>query len=140
MGTNHTSLILPFPMRIAWDRDQIITKITIHEKVHDAQHRCLVRIADAYTDSEIKRHGFDLYGGTYNPRKKRGGTSWSMHAFACASDFDPERNQLKWGRELAYLARPECDKFWRIWEEEGFVSLGRAKNFDWMHVQAALPN
>ena len=23
------------------------------------------------------------------------------------------------------------------WEEEGWISLGRARDFDWMHVQAA---
>lgn len=50
---------------------------------------------------------------------------------------DPERNRLKWGRDRASLARPEYDPWWRCWEEEDWVSLGRARNFDWMHVQAA---
>ena len=33
--------------------------------------------------------------------------------------------------------RPEYETSWWFWEEEGWVSLGRTKNPDWMHVQAA---
>jgi len=54
-----------------------------------------------------------------------------------SADFDPERNRLQWGRDRAAFARPEYDAWWRQWEEEGWVSLGRTANFDWMHVQAA---
>jgi len=35
------------------------------------------------------------------------------------------------------LARPEYDFWWRLWEEAGWVSLGRSKNYDWIHIQAA---
>ena len=67
----------------------------------------------------------------------RGGTRWSTHAWGIAIDYDPDRNQLKWGRDRAAFARPEYDAWWRLWEEEGWVSLGRTRNYDWMHVQAA---
>ena len=67
----------------------------------------------------------------------RGGTQYSMHSWGIAIDFDPERNQLNWGRDRARLAAADCVPFWDIWEAEGWVSLGRARNFDWMHVQAA---
>jgi hypothetical protein len=52
-------------------------------------------------------------------------------------DWDPERNQLKWGRDRASLDASVYDFWWRTWEAEGWVSLGRSRNFDWMHVQAA---
>lgn len=29
---------------------------------------------------------------------------------------------------------------WKCWEEEGWVSLGRQRNYDRMHVQAAKLN
>lgn len=58
------------------------------------------------------------------------------HAWGLAIDWDPAHNKLKWGRDRARLARPEYDTWWRLWEEEGWVSLGRTRNFDWMHVQA----
>ena len=35
------------------------------------------------------------------------------------------------------FARPEYNMWWKLWEEEGWVSLERQRNFDWMHVQAA---
>ena len=35
------------------------------------------------------------------------------------------------------LAQPDGETFWKLWEDEGWVSLGRARNYDWMHVQAA---
>jgi hypothetical protein len=67
----------------------------------------------------------------------RGGSAWSTHAWGIAIDWNPSSNKLKWGREQATLARPEYDAWWDIWEEEGWLSLGRARNYDWMHVQAA---
>jgi hypothetical protein len=60
-----------------------------------------------------------------------------MHSWGIAMDYDPERNKLKWGRDKAAFAWPEYDAWWRLWEEEGWISLGRQRNFDWMHIQAA---
>ncbi|MCH7410937.1 hypothetical protein MM239_16125 [Belliella sp. DSM 111904] len=60
-----------------------------------------------------------------------------MHSWGIAIDFDPSNNQLKWGRDMATFAGPEYHAWWDIWESEGWVSLGRLRNFDWMHVQAA---
>lgn len=137
VGTNQTSLILPFPMRIAWDLRKTVTRITLHEKVHDSAKRCFERIADAYTAEKRREIGIDLFGGSLNVRKMRGGTSWSMHSWGIAIDFDPARNQLTWGRDRARLAKPDCETFWRIWEDEGWVSLGRTRGYDFMHIQAA---
>jgi len=56
---------------------------------------------------------------------------------AVALDWDPAHNQLNWGRGRASLAASSYDFWWQAWEEEGWVSLGRSRNYDWMHVQAA---
>jgi hypothetical protein len=90
-----------------------------------------------YGPDKVRQLGLDLFGGCLNVRKMRGGSAWSMHSWGIAFDFDPDRNQLKWGRDRAVFARPEYQKWWELWEEEGAVSLGRARNFDWMHVQFA---
>ncbi|MFY9289254.1 MAG: peptidoglycan-binding protein [Methylorubrum rhodinum] len=137
VGLHQTQLVLPFPMRLAWDKKVVVNRISIHEKVHDSAARAFDRIAAAYDEAARKKLGLDLFGGSLNVRKMRGGSSYSMHSWGIAIDFDPERNQLKWGRDKARLAQPDAEEFWRIWEAEGWVSLGRARNMDWMHVQAA---
>lgn len=136
-GSNQTIIDLPFKMRIAWDTRKVIKSFSIHEKVHDSALRCFERIADAYDEDMRREIGIDLFGGCLNVRKMRGGSNWSMHAYGVAIDFDPARNMLRWGKDKARLALPDCEKFWRIWEDEGWLSLGRVRNIDFMHIQAA---
>lgn len=137
VGTRQVTIPLPYPMALAWDTSQTITRISLHEKVAPSAARALDRVLAHYGMAKIQDLGLDLFGGSLNVRKMRGGSSYSMHAWGIAIDFDPERNQLKWGRDRARLARPDAEAFWKIWEAEGWVSLGRAANYDWMHVQAA---
>lgn len=137
VGKNQVMLNLPFTMRIAWDLGKSVSRISVHEKVHDSARRAFSRIANAYDEAERADLGIDLFGGSLNVRKMRGGTNWSMHSWGIAIDFDPIRNQLKWDRSRARLARSDAEEFWRIWEAEGWLSLGRARDYDWMHIQAA---
>jgi hypothetical protein len=127
----------PWTLRLAWDTSQIVRSISIHERVARSLERILGRVHAHYGEDRLQDLRLDLYGGSYAPRRKRHGTSWSTHAWAIAIDWDPSNNKLEWGRDRASLARPEYADWWRFWEEEGWVSLGRARNFDWMHVQAA---
>ncbi|MDF2620743.1 MAG: hypothetical protein K0S00_3402 [Xanthobacteraceae bacterium] len=137
VGADQVKLALPYPLRIAWDKGQTVKSISLHRKVADSAGRVLARVLDHYGMDEIRNLGLDLFGGSLNVRKMRGGSSYSMHSWGIAIDFDPERNQLEWGRERARLARPDAEAFWKFWEAEGWLSLGRARNYDWMHVQAA---
>jgi hypothetical protein len=136
-GANQGMLTLPFPMRIAWDKDQTITRMKLNEKVIESAGRVFEKIASRFDARERERFGMDLFGGSLAIRQMRGGTDWSVHSWGCAIDFDPERNQLRWTKRKATLASPECTDFWEFWEEEGWLSLGRARDYDWMHVQAA---
>jgi len=135
-GVNQVLLALPYPMKLAWDQGTIVKRISLHEKVAPSAERALKKVLEAY-GSRIPQLGLDLYGGSLNVRKMRGGTQWSMHSWGIAIDFDPEHNQLRWGRDLARLARSEYIVFWQAWEAEGWINLGRERNYDWMHVQAA---
>lgn len=137
VGKRQTLLALPYPMRLAWDRTKTVTRISLHEKVVASAGRVLGRALEHYGEQGIKDLGLDLFGGSLAVRKIRGGSAWSMHSWGIAIDFDPERNQLRWGRDKAKLAGKAAGAFWALWEEEGWVSLGRARNYDWMHVQAA---
>jgi hypothetical protein len=139
VGANQATLELPagYPMRVAWDPAKAITRFACHEKICAPARRVLVRVLDHYGPARIAELKLDRFGGCLNVRRMRGGSAWSTHAWGAALDFDPERNQLKWNRTQARFARPEYDRWWSLWEAEGFVSLGRARDFDWMHVQAA---
>jgi hypothetical protein len=139
VGANQATLELPqgYSMRIAWDPAKTVTRFSCHEKICAPARRVLVRVLDHYGPARIAELGLDRFGGCLNVRRMRGGSAWSTHAWGAALDFDPERNQLKWNRTQVRFARPEYDQWWSLWEAEGFVSLGRARDFDWMHVQAA---
>ena len=131
-----TKINLPYTHRLAWDKRQKVTKTTCNKKVAKSIVRVLTKVLDHYGIEEIKRLGLDLYGGCYNARVMRGGSKLSTHSWAMALDYNPGENKLKWGRAKARFARAEYDKWWEFWEEEGWVSLGREKNYDWMHIQA----
>lgn len=128
---------LPYPMVIAWDPSKIVKKITCHKLVKDSMVRVLTNVHTHYGMGKIIELRLDYFGGCFNYRKMRGGNQLSMHSWGIAIDFDPDCNQLKWGRDRAVFARPDYNRFWEFWEAEGWVSLGRSRNFDWMHVQAA---
>jgi hypothetical protein len=127
----------PWKLKLAWDKSTTMTHVGVHAKVADSVGDVFEKVHAHYGEAELKRLRLDLFGGCYFKRKKRGGSTWSTHAWAIALDWDPERNQLKWGRDKASLDASAYDFWWRAWEKEGWVSLGRSRNYDWMHVQAA---
>jgi len=137
VGQNQTQIDVPFDMWLAWSKSTRVRKMTVHKLVADSASKVLIRIAGTYSPAERKDLGIDLFGGSLNVRKMRGGNSYSMHSWGIAIDFDPERNQLSWGKDKARLAHPDTVPFWVAWESEGWLSLGRSRNFDWMHIQAA---
>ena len=136
-GSNQVTLQLPYPMRIAWEPKQTVRSWSCHSKVHDNMKRIFERTLEHYGYERIKELRLDLWGGTLNVRKMRGGSNWSMHAWGIACDIDPDNNQLRWGRDKATLAKPVYNKFWEFVYDEGAISLGKERNFDYQHFQFA---
>jgi len=126
---------LPYPMRLAWDKKHIITRMRCHKLVAENFKNIFKDLLDHYGLPEIQRLGIDLYGGCFNFRKMRGGTDWSRHSWGVAIDLDPERNLLKETSATARFARPEYKAMIDIFYRNGFESLGVEKNYDWMHFQ-----
>jgi hypothetical protein len=126
-------LIPPYPL---FYDEKPISFFYIHHKCRDSAMRVLTAVKNIYGD-RIHALGLDRYDGCYNPRKMRGGNAWSMHAYGCAIDFDASHNQFREDHRTARFARPEYKEWMDAWEVEGWVSLGRARDFDWMHFQAA---
>lgn len=136
-GDNQTRFSLPFEMRLSWDEEKIIKSFFCHKKVRDSLGKIYQNVFELYGSKEIERLRLDIFGGCYSNRKKRGGDNLSIHAFAAALDIDPNRNKLRWDHTKASLSQNVYEPFWREFEKEGWVSLGRSRNNDWMHAQAA---
>ncbi len=136
-GSSLVMLDLPYPLRLSWQLSQQVRRTQCHHKVRDSLRAVLEAVLAHYGPDGIAELRLDLYGGGFNLRDMRGGTRLSTHAWGIAFDFDPARNKLEWGRDRAAFAAPVYDAWWQCWEQEGWLSLGRHRNFDWMHVQAA---
>ena len=86
---------------------------------------------------QVQALRLDQFGGCLNVRPRRGGNTYSVHAWGAAVDLDPVNNALRWDRSRAACAKAAYEPFWKIVEEQGWTSLGRQKDYDWMHFQAA---
>ena len=128
---------LPFPMRLSWDTGKVVTRISCHRLVADSLVRIFERTLKHYGMERVQALGLDLYGGCFNDRTVVGGQSKSMHAWGIAVDVDPDRNSYSCHAPHAGLNRVECEAFWGFVEDEGAVSLGRERDYDWMHFQFA---
>lgn len=126
----------PWTLRLAWDLRSTRSFVWAHPKISEDIGEVFELVWQTYGEQEIARLRLDRFGGDFNPRTMRGGTKWSDHAFAVAYDWDPERNQLRWGADRAALAHPVYEEWWRAWEDYGFRSLGRERGYDFMHVAA----
>lgn len=129
------TLNLPYPMRLSWDKNVKVNKMQCHKLAHDKFKAVFTEILEVYGYEKIVELGIDLFGGCFNFRAMRGGTAPSRHSWGIAIDLDPERNQLKETSKTARFARPEYKKMIDIFYKHGFISLGREKNFDWMHFE-----
>jgi len=129
------TLKLPYPMRLAWDKNVKVNKMQCHRLVHDKLSAIFNDILAHYGYEKIVELGIDLFGGCFNFRTMRGGSEPSRHSWGISIDLDPERNKLKETSKTARFARPEYKPMIDIFYKHGFVSLGREKNYDWMHFE-----
>jgi hypothetical protein len=134
-GSYLTTINLPYPMRLAWDKNTVVTKMRCHKLAADAFAGVFADLLKHYGLAELQRLGIDLFGGCFNFRAMRGGSDWSRHSWGIAIDLDPERNLLRESKKTARFARPEYKPMIDIFYKHGFVSLGIEKDYDWMHFE-----
>jgi hypothetical protein len=131
---------LPYQMVLAWNVNKPVSKVRCHEKAADSLLRILSDIEAEFGRDGIIENGLHLYGGCYNHRKMRGGSSWSRHAWGIAIDLNPDDNGLKtpWdadkiGQE-GFATMPV--KAIEIFERHGWKSYAKSWGKDAMHFQA----
>jgi hypothetical protein len=106
--------VTDLPYKIYYDK-KVVSSIRCHYKIADdlkhrlnaiwAAARAQVKKRDGYTlTSEhydkatvefLHARHLDVFGGCYNNRSIRGGTSMSMHAWGAAVDWNPAENALR---------------------------------------------
>lgn len=128
---------LPASMRIAWNLDQRISTFSCHEKVAEPLEKIFQETLKHYGEDTWRDLRLDIWAGCFAVRPMRGGVNYSMHSWGIAVDIDSANNQLKWKKPRASLSGDKYVPFWNIVESTGAVSLGRARDFDWMHFQFA---
>lgn len=134
-GEYLVSINLPYPMRLAWDKNTKVKTMRCHKLVAENFKNVFTELLVTYGYEKIVELGIDLFGGCFNFRAMRGGSDYSRHSWGIAIDLDPERNLLKETSKTARFARPEYKPMIDVFYKHGFVSLGREKNYDWMHFE-----
>jgi len=127
---NLVSITFPYPMYYA---GKLVTKTRCHKKVADSLLRVLTSIGDRWGNWRGVMEEAEDYGGCYNFRLKRGGTSYSLHAYGAAIDLDADDNQFRDSWPM------KADMPLEIMEEfakEGWIAAGAFWGYDSMHFQA----
>lgn len=124
----------PYP--IYYDGKEYKHGVRVHKRVADSLAAVFADVLKEYGAEKIHKLGLDVYDGAYTYKRTAGGGSLSVHAWGLAIDWGAARNGLRVHAPQAQFSGPEYAAWWRIWERHGWHSLGREKDYDWMHVQA----
>lgn len=120
----------PYPM---FFNDKRVTSTRVHRKCAASLLRVLTAIGSRFaTEPHIKDEAQD-FGGVFNFRLKRGGSTYSLHAYGAAIDLDADDNSFRASWPM------QSDMPLEIMEEfarEGWIAAGAFWGFDPMHFQA----
>ena len=134
---DESNLVLVSPAYPLYFEGRLVKHVRVHKLIAEHVQAAFREVLEAYGLKKIKELGLDQYDGSFNYRTTASGKSTSLHAWGIAIDFAAVENAYFQTHKTASLARPECEKWWQIWESHGAVSLGRSRDYDWMHLQFA---
>lgn len=131
-GDEKNLITIEFPFATFYEGKKV-TRFRCHKKVADSLVRALKNIGEKYgKDRGIMEEAED-FGGVFNFRSKRGGSSYSIHAWGAAIDLDADDNTFRDSWPM------KSDMPLEIMEEfakEGWLSGGAFWGYDAMHMQA----
>jgi hypothetical protein len=132
-GTYLTTITLPYTM--FYDGNPVKT-MRCHKLIANDFLNVFKDLLAHYGYAKLKELDITDFGGCFNYRLMRGSTTkLSAHSWGTAIDLDANRNTLRESSATARFARPEYKAMIDIFYKHGFISLGREKNYDWMHFQ-----
>lgn len=132
---NLTRLVPPYRMVLAWDTARELSAIRVHKKVAPSLESILERILEHYgSQAAVEQARLHLFGGAYNFRLKRGGSTLSNHSWGSAIDLDPERNAF--GRRWKPGAGMMPEAVVELFKSEGWRWGGPFPKADAMHFEA----
>lgn len=130
---NLVSFDFPFPM---FYEGKKLLKSRCHYLVRDSLLRVLKSLEPLLSTTADGIEAATDYGGIYNFRPKRGGTSMSLHSWGIAIDLDADDN----GFRDAWPVKADMPfSIMEAFAREGWTAAGAFWGYDAMHFQATRP-
>ena len=127
---NLVRITFPYPMFYG---DKVVTSTRCHRKVAESLTRILIDIDGRYGRSRPIMEEAEDYSGIFNFRLKRGGTSYSLHAYGAAIDLDVDDNSFR----DTWPARADMPiEIMECFAREGWKSGGAFWGYDAQHFEA----
>jgi hypothetical protein len=132
-STHLTIIEFPYTMFYGGKR---VTKTRCHKKVAASLGRILLQLGQIYGDNREVMEEAEDYGGIFNFRPKRGGTSYSVHSWGAAIDLDADDNTF---RDTWPINADMPLEIMEAFAREGWQSAGAFWGYDAMHFEATRP-
>lgn len=128
--SNLVMIDLPFPM--FYDGKKV-TRTRVNKKCATSLLRILTAIKSRIEAAPHIQDEAEDYGGIFNNRNKRGGSTKSLHAWGAAIDLDADDNTF---RDTWPIAADMPLEIMEEFAREGWKSAGAFWGYDSMHHQA----
>lgn len=131
-GDESQLVLIEFPFPTYYDGKRV-TKTRVHRKCAESLLRVHKDIGTRYHGDRGIMEEAEDYGGVFNFRLKRGGGSYSVHAFGAAEDLDADDNTF---RDSWPMVADMPLEIMECFAREGWISAGAFWGYDAMHFQA----
>jgi len=119
---------------------QVLKTLKLHKSVVSQFDSAFKEILNVYGLEKIQKLGLNTTSGTYVVRTNRNNSSkYSLHSWGIAIDMlageNPNKGRNSKTNPPAAFSTSEYAAFINILEKNGIYSLGKGKDYDWMHFQ-----
>jgi len=132
-GDESNLVPIEFPYAMYYD-GKPVKRTRCHRKVAASLLRVLSAIRGIVAEHPEHKDEAEDYGGVFNFRPKRGGTSWSLHAWGAAIDLDADDNTF---RDSWPMKADMPLEIMEAFAREGWISAGAFWGYDSMHFEAS---